>query len=186
MGILDYIYNAGLKQSTNLVNNTDYLIAKELRDEVFYKKSGKLLFEEKIYFEGIFLDLSDRSGMHPQISYKTKDIKPSFMDKLYGIDERKKIIWEYDKYFDIESYFTKEWFDISVNLHVQLKEELILAKNYYKEEKISFFEYYSKRNQVYKITKPSNFVKFTQNVDLDLHEKKLREIFEIILKEKNK
>ena len=32
-----------------------------------------------------------------------------------------KIIWEYDKYFDIESYFTKDWFDISVNLHVQLK-----------------------------------------------------------------
>ena len=54
MGILDYIYNAELNDPTNLVYNVDYLIAKELRDEVFYKKSGKLLFEEKYILKDLF------------------------------------------------------------------------------------------------------------------------------------
>ena len=148
-------------------------------------KNDQLLLEKRIYYEAIFLDLSDRSGVHPQINFRTKEIKPGFLDNLSGID-RKEIIWEYDTNFDTESYFRKNWFDSSVDLHTQLKAELNTAKNYYKEEKISFFEYYLKRNQVYKISKPSNFIKFTKNIDLDMHEKKLREIFEIILNEKQK
>ena len=123
MGILDYIYNTGLKQSTNLLNNTDYSTAEGLKNKIFNMKNDQLLLEKRIYYEAIFLDLSDRSGVHPQINFRTKEIKPGFLDNLSGID-RKEIIWEYDTNFDTESYFRKNWFDSSVDLHTQLKAEL--------------------------------------------------------------
>ena len=75
-----------------------------------------------------------------------------------------KVVWELDETFDVEFYFSNNWFDHSIEMYLDLKKELENSKNLYKDEKINFYDYFLKRLQVYNQTQPSNHVQLYNHV----------------------
>ena len=92
-----------------------------------------------------------------------------------------KVVWELDDSFNTEYYFSTNWFDNSLEMHLELKKELENSKNLYKEGKINFFDYFLKRLQVYNQTQPSKHVQLYKGVDMNKYQIKLRDILEPIL-----
>ena len=100
--------------------------------------------------------------------------------KNFGMGNQ-KVVWELDETFDIEFYFSTNWFDHSIEMYLDLKKELENSKNLYKDEKINFYDYFLKRLQVYNQIQPSNHVQLYKGVDMNKYQNKLRDILEPIL-----
>ena len=69
------IYDSGLKFTNFQLITIDFLLAKELSEALIdLKKNDDQYKKKKFFFEGIFLDLTDKTGSHPIINVKRKTI----------------------------------------------------------------------------------------------------------------
>ena len=65
-----------------------------------YEFENELIRKKLFYFEGIFLDLTDRTGAHPTVPFAHEDrggVMQNFV-KFMGFGNR-KIIWEFNEFF---------------------------------------------------------------------------------------
>lgn len=171
---------------TKAIEKMDYEKANGVRDALIaLNKNDPLFNEKKFFFEGIFLDLTDRTEKHPQIPIITKKKEKGFLSNLQkefsGGNDPLEIQWVYNEEFNLEEYFSSNWFDPSISTNSQLENDLNKSKDLYKSKKIDFFQFFIKRMDVYENVEPSNFIKWYTGVDLNKYKKKLREIFEPIL-----
>ena len=177
------MFNTILKSQNNLIARADVELANDFK-KAFLKlnKTDSLFKKNKLYNEAIFLDLTDRTECHPRTSFKTEDRGGLLggIVKSFGMGNQ-KVVWELDESFNKEYYFSINWFDNSLDMHLEFKKELEISKNLYQEEKINFFDYFLKRLQVYNQTQPSKHVKFYKGVDMNKYQNKLRDTFESIL-----
>ena len=177
------MFNTLLKGLNAMIVSLDFGLAKDFKKAFLnLSKTDDLFYKKKLYNEAIFLDLTDRTECHPRISIKSEDAGGLLggVVKSLGM-ENQKIVWELDETFDPEYYFSTNWFDNSLDMHLELKKELENCKNLYKDEKINFYDYFLKRLQVYNQTQPSKHVQLYKGVDMNKYQNKLRDIFEPIL-----
>ena len=164
----------------------DYEFAGELVQAIQSISRNDLDITKKLfYFEGIFLDLTDRTLSHPNMNFKMKDRGGITGDlvKSLGLGNQ-KVVWEVPENFDLDNYFSSNWFDVSIEMNPTHHEEMKKAKDLYKNRQINFFQYFTKRLNVYNQIEPNDFVKFYKGIDLKEYQKKLRDKLEIILKAK--
>ena len=128
-----------------------------------------------MYFEGIFLDLTDRTGAHPTVPFAHEDRGGIMQDvvKFFGFGNR-KIIWEFTELFNEDDYFANEWFPPALKMNSNLYDDLNRAKEMYWEREINFFEYFIRRLQVYSELEASLFVKHYKGIDMEEYKSKLR------------
>ena len=179
------MFKALLNLHTKGTEKFDYDLAKDLKKAIInINENDPVLNDKKFFFEGIFLDLTDRTEKHPRMPIITKkrdkNIMSPFNEMIAG-GEQRDIEWVLNDVFITENYFKEEWFDPSISMNQELEKQLINAKNLYKKRSISFFQFFLKRMEVYENVKPENFIKFYSGVDFERYKKKLRDILEIIL-----
>jgi hypothetical protein len=177
------MFNYLLKGQNTLVAGMDSELAKDFREAILnLNRSDELYQKKRLYFEAIFLDLTDRTECHPRTSFQMEDrggIMGGFVKSL-GMGNQ-KVVWALDSRFDPENYFSIEWFDPSVEMYPDLKNELTTSKNLYQQKKINFFDYFIKRFKVYNQTQPSKHIQLYKGVDFEKYQKKLRDVLEPIL-----
>jgi hypothetical protein len=181
--VLLFMFNYLLKGQNSLLEGMDFELTKDFKKAILdLNKSENLFYKKKLYFEAIFLDLTDRTESHPRTSFKMKD-RGGLMSgivKSIGLGNQ-KVVWELDNRFEPDYYFSTNWFDNSVEMYQNLKKELEISKNLYKEGKINFYDYFIKRLQVYNHTQPSKHIQLYKGVDINNYQNKLRDILEPIL-----
>ena len=176
------MFNFLLKGQNKIFIEQDLSHAKQLSKALFNLKNNENKRVQKFYIEAIFLDVSDRSSSHPVINFQTQEGSglAKKIDNFLG-NEGRTIIWETDPSFDLNNYFSSNWFHPTLDTYIKEKDELTLSKEHYIEGKINFFDYFSKRLEVYDICKPSDHIKYYKGVDKKQYLNKLRRIFEIVL-----
>lgn len=177
------MFNYFLKGQNALVARMDFELANDFKKAVLdLNKSDSLFYKKKLYFEAIFLDLTDRTEHHPRTNFEVEDRGGLFSGfvKSFGFGN-KKIIWKLDSRFNPEYYFSANWFHDSLDMYLDLKQELTNSKNLYKVSKINFFDYFIKRLQVYNQTQPSKHVQLYKGVDMKKYQEELRNYLEPIL-----
>lgn len=162
--------------------NQDYEFASELiqaLEKNITKEDPELIRKKLFYFEGIFLDLTDRTGAHPTVPFAHEDRGGVMQDfvKLLGFGNR-KIVWEFNELFNEDTYFANEWFPPSLKMNSNLCDDLNRAKEMYWEREINFFEYFIRRLQVYSELEASLFMKHYKGIDMETYKSKLRKIFD--------
>ena len=93
--------------------NQDYEFASELiqaLEKNIPREDPELIRKKLFYFEGIFLDLTDRTGAHPTVPFAHEDRGGVMQDfvKFLGFGNR-KIVWEFNELFNEDDYFANEW-----------------------------------------------------------------------------
>ena len=177
------MFNTLLKSHTVIVARMDFELANEFKKAFLnLNKTDNQFNKKKLYNEAIFLDLTDRTECHPRINFKMEDRGGLFSGLIKGVGMgNQKVVWELDQSFDTENYFSTNWFDNSLEMHLELKKELENSKDLYREGKINFFDYFLKRLQVYNQTQPSKHIQLYKGVDINKYKNKLRDILEPIL-----
>ena len=127
--------------------NQDYEFASELIQALEKNIPGEdpeLIRKKLFYFEGIFLDLTDRTGAHPTVPFAHEDRGGVMQDfvKFLGFGNR-KIVWEFNELFNEDAYFANEWFPPALKMNSNLYDDLNRAKEMYWEREINFFEYFT-------------------------------------------
>ena len=163
INIMGFFENLGIKFFNNLTNkleksskdlaNTynfyyeqrDYSIAGEIVQKCKDRNLlGKTSNSYKIYLEGIFLGISDRTSTHP---YLVKVIPSStsqpLQEKLMGFPNN-EIDYKEDTNFNLIDYFNTNWFPPVLESYSNEKEDLSKSKELYINNKINFFEYFIK------------------------------------------
>ena len=164
------------------VEKQDYEFAEGLSnalDNLDEKDEMSLIRQKAFYFEGIFLDLTDRTEAHPRVPFATEErggILENVIKNL-GFGNR-KIIWSYNELFNADKYFEQELFPVSLETNDQLYDELYNTKELYYRREINFFEYFLKRLQVYEKIEANLFMKYYEGVDMQKYKKKLSKIFD--------
>ena len=187
--ILDKIYRNTSRVYNKAFEQQDYVIADGLKKALLnLSKNDEKYKIKKFYFEGIFLDLTDRTVSHPKIRFARKKMETrsqigAKMDDLLGFaDDDNDIIWDLPlDGFNVEKYFESNWFHPSLLTYKKDHNELELSKIHYDTESINFFNYFQKRLEIYDICKPSDHIKYYEGIDKEKYVKELRKIFEIIL-----
>jgi hypothetical protein len=177
------MFNYFLKGQNSLIAGLDFELANDFKKAILcLNKSDSLSYKKKLFYEAIFLDLTDRTERHPRTSFEIEDRGGFFsgLVKSVGLGNQ-KIIWKLDSRFDPEYYFSVNWFDDSLDMFLNLKQELINSKDLYKNGKINFFDYFIKRLQVYNQTQPSKHIQLYKGVDMKKYQDKLRNSLEPIL-----
>jgi len=177
------MFNYFLKGQNVLGAGMDFELANDFKKAILdLNKSDSLFYNKKLYFEAIFLDLTDRTERHPRTNFEIEDRGGLFdgFVKSFGLGN-KKIIWKLDSRFDSEHYFSINWFDDSLDMFLNLKQELTNSKDLYKVSKINFFDYFIKRLQVYNQSQPSKHIQLYKGVDMKKYQEKLRNLLEPIL-----
>ena len=162
--------------------NQDYEFAKELINALeknITREDPETIRRKLFYFEGIFLDLTDRTGAHPTVPFAHEDRGGIMQNvvKFFGFGNR-KIIWEFTELFNEDDYFANEWFSPALKMNSNLYDDLDRSKEMYREREINFFEYFTRRLQVYSELEASLFMKHYKGIDMDVYKTKLRKIFE--------
>lgn len=177
------MFNYLLKGQNALIARMDFELANDFKKAILdLNKSDSLFYKKRLYYEAIFLDLTDRTEQHPRTNFEMEDRGSLFSGfvKSFGLGN-KKIIWKLDNRFDSEYYFSINWFDVSLDMFFNLKEELIKSKEMYKGRKINFFDYFIKRLHIYNETQPSKHVQHYKGIDMKKYQEKLRNSLESIL-----
>ena len=98
-----------------------------------------------------------------------------------GLGEQ-QVVWELPlDGFDLDSYFSSNWFHSIIDSYQKEKEELETSKNSYIDEKINFFDYFKKRLEIYDICQPSNHVKYFEGTVRKKYLDVLRKVINPIL-----
>ncbi len=174
-----------LKGHNKMVIDFDVDLAKKLKERLLKLSKYEENFKtKKFYFESIFLDLTDRTQAHPQIRFARTETKEGLMKKIgqeIGFGEQ-QVVWELPlDGFDLDSYFSSNWFHSIIDSYQKEKEELETSKNSYIDEKINFFDYFKKRLEIYDICQPSDHVKYFEGTDRKKYFDFLRKVFNPIL-----
>ncbi len=134
------MFNYLLKGHNSLIANKDFELANDFKKAVLdFNKSENLFYKKKLYFEAILLDLTDRTERHPRTNFEMEDRGGFFggFVKSVGLGNQ-KIIWKLDSRFDPKYYFSANWFDESLDMFLNLKQELTISKDLYKIIKLTF------------------------------------------------
>ena len=101
------MFNYLLKGQNTLVAGMDSELAKDFKEAILnLNRSDELYQKKRLYFEAIFLDLTDRTECHPRTSFQMEDrggIMGGFVKSL-GMGNQ-KVVWALDSRFDPENYF---------------------------------------------------------------------------------
>ena len=172
-----------LDKDLNTIYNNQFIkqdieTAKEI-SEIYLSKNLDKTY--KFYLEGIFLGVTDRTAAHPYL-VRVIEAKPKgLMNKLLGF-QGGKINYEFDNSFNLDHYLKSNWVDPILETYKKENEELITSKNLYISSKISFFDYFIKRLNVYDIVQPSEHIRHYENIIRDKYLDILRSEFRLILR----
>ncbi len=199
---MGFFENLGIKFFNNLTNKLEksskdlsntynfyyekqnYSIAEEIVKKCKDKNLlGKTSNSYKIYLEGIFLGISDRTSAHP---YLVKTIIPSsksqpLQEKLMGF-QNNEIDYKEDTDFNLIDYFNTNWFPSIIDSYLEKKQELNKSKQLYQSGDISFFDYFIKRLEVYDDIQEKDHIKNYEGFDRKKYIEKLRDKFRSILR----
>ena len=180
--IINKMFDFLLKGQNKIFINQDFHHAKLLSKALLNLENNENKRVKKFYLEAIFLDISDRSSSHPIINFQTQEGSglAKTIDNFLG-SEGREIIWEIDPSFDLNTYFASNWFHQTLDTYLNEKKELTSSKEHYIEGKINFFNYFSKRLEVYDTCLPSDHIKYFKGVDRKQYSNQLRKIFEMVL-----
>jgi len=199
--IMGFFENLGIKFFNNLTNkleksskdlaNTynfyyeqrDYSIAGEIVQKCKDRNLlGKTSNSYKIYLEGIFLGISDRTSAHP---YLVKVIPSStsqpLQEKLMGFPNN-EVDYKEDTNFNLIDYFNTNWFPPIIDSYLEKKQELNKSKQLYQSGDISFFDYFIKRLEVYDDIQEKVHIKNYEGFDRKKYINNLRDKFRLILR----
>ena len=176
-------------QNSSLIDQ-DLDLAVQLKDRLLkLSKHEENFRSKKFYFEAIFLDLFDRTSSHPRIKFELTKIKQeTIMQKwkqarnsFWGFGDQ-EATWKFpEEGFDLDAYFSSNWFHPSIDSYPNEKKELETSKNSYKQSDITFFDYFKKRLEIYDICQPSDHVKYFEGTDRKKYFDFLRKVFNPIL-----
>ena len=128
------MFNYFLKGQNTLVAVMDFDLANYFKKAILdLNKSESLFYKKKLFYEAIFLDLTDRTERHPKTNFEMEDRGGFFggFVKSVGLDNQ-KIIWKLDCRFDPEYYFSANWFDDSLEMYLNLKQESLKLSKWVK------------------------------------------------------
>ena len=175
------------EKNLNLFYNNEFIqqdikAAKEI-SEIYFNKNLKKNSSDpyKFYLEGIFLGLSDRTAVHPYLVKTKAPEKVGFFDKLKGFQGH-TIDYNEDPSFNLENYFSSNWFDPILESYTNLKEDLTKSKELYISNQINFFDFFIKRLDVYDNTQHSEHIRHYEGVDRAKYTDLLREEFRLIIR----
>ena len=161
----------------------DLELAKELVNAILnLDKNNNDYLKNKFFFEGIFLYISDYSLSHPE--YIRKFIKTKKIRDLTMLSGKKYVdgvIWETNPDFNLEEYFSLDWFPSSIKIYKDEYEDLIKSKEFYSQSKINFFDFYLKRIDCFNKCNENKHLNGFKNINQKKHIEKLRDIFFPIL-----
>ena len=159
----------------------DIKTAKEI-SEIYLNKNLKKNSSDpyKFYLEGIFLGVTDRTAIHPYLVKTKAPEKVGFFDKLKGFQGH-TIDYNEDPGFNLENYFSSDWFDPILESYTNYKEDLTKSKELYISNQINFFDFFIKRLNVYDNIQHSEHMRHYQGVDRTKYTDLLREEFRLIL-----
>ena len=157
----------------------DLEIAKELVNAILnLDKNNNDYLKNKFFFEGKFLYISDYSLSHPE--YIRKFIKTKKIRDLTMLSGKKYVdgvIWETNPDFNLEEYFSLDWFPSSIKIYKDEYEDLIKSKEFYSKDKIDFFDFYLKRIDCFNKCNENTHLNGFKNINQKKHIEKLRDIF---------
>ena len=156
--------------TSKYVEGQDYQIAEQLI-EVLHKKNCSDL--EKLFFEGIFLDLSDRTQSHPIMPFEFAD--NVLLKTLLRPTKIRKIKWEVPNGFNFEAYINSYWFHSSIR-DSEYESKLHELKKNYLEGKIDIFTFYSARHNTYNDLRIGDHEEYFDNVRDSTYLDKLKKI----------
>ena len=138
---------------------------------------GQIIGKKLFHLEGIFLNLTDRTLIHPTVPFRHEDRGGKFANikKEFGLGNR-KVIWQPSELFDYDSYFEANWFPDGLEMYHRQFNEMVHAKDLYSERRISFLEYFFKRLDIYKECQIPTFIKYYESVNLEKYKNKIRKI----------
>ena len=157
----------------------ELVIAKELVNAILnLDKNNNDYLKNKFFFEGKFLYISDYSLSHPE--YIRKFIKTKKIRDLTMLSGKKYVdgvIWETNPDFNLEEYFSLDWFPSSIKIYKDEYEDLIKSKELYSQSKINFFDFYLKRIDCFNKCNENTHLNGFKNINQKKHIEKLRDIF---------
>lgn len=160
----------------------DLRSAKEI-SEIYFNRDLKKNSDNtyRLYLEGIFLGISDRTAMHPYLVKTIAPKKVGFLDKLKGFQGH-KIDYNEDPYFNLKNYLNSNWLDPILDSYSKEKDDLLKSKELYIANKINFFDYFVKRLNIYDYVQHSEHMRHYEGVDRKKYIELLRTEFRLILK----
>ena len=188
--LFDNLVDKALIVQNSLLIEQDLLLAVQLKDRLLkLSKHEENFRSKKFYFEAIFLDLFDRTVSHPKIKYETTKIKQETLkqkldqaiDSHVGFGDQ-EITWKFpEEGFDLDAYFSSNWFHPSIDSYPNEKKELETSKNSYKQSDITFFDYFKKRLAIYDVVEPTDHIKYYKGIIRKKYLDLLRKKMEVIL-----
>jgi|ETNmetMinimDraft_16_1059900.scaffolds.fasta_scaffold71655_1 hypothetical protein len=176
-------------QNSSLIDQ-DLDLAVQLKDRLLkLSKHEENFRSKKFYFEAIFLDLFDRTSSHPRIKFELTKIKQeTIMQKwkqarnsFWGFGDQ-EATWKFpEEGFDLDAYFSSNWFHPSIDSYPNEKKELETSKNSYKQSDITFFDYFKKRLAIYDVVEPTDHIKYYKGIIRKKYLDLLRKKMEVIL-----
>ena len=195
---MGFFENLGIKFFNNLTNKLDkglnqhHVIYAEKQDYIFAEEIvekckdrnllGKTSNSYKIYLEGIFLGISDRTSAHPYLVKVIPSSKPQSLQENLMEAQNNEINYKEDPDFNSIDYFNINWFHPIVDSYLEKKQELNKSKQLYQSGDISFFDYFIKRLEVYDDIQEKDHMKYYEGIDRKKYIDKLRDKFRLILR----
>jgi len=188
--LFDNLVDKTLIAQNSLLIGQDLGLAVKLKDRLLkLSKNEENFRSKKFYFEAIFLDLFDRTSSHPRIKFELTKIKQETLkqkldqaiDSYIGFGDQEPT-WKFpEKGFDLDAYFSSNWFHPSIDSYPNEKKELETSKNSYKQSDITFFEYFKKRLAIYDVVGPTDHIKYYKGIIRKKYLDLLRKKIEVIL-----
>jgi hypothetical protein len=96
---------------------------------------------------------------------------------LSGEELIDEVLWETNLDFNLEEYFSLDWFPSSIKIYKDEYEDLIKSKEFYSKDKIDFFDFYLKRIDCFNNCNEKKHLNGFKNINQKKHIEKLRDIF---------
>ena len=78
------MFNYFLKGQNSLVAGMDFELANDFKKAILdLNKSDSLFNKKKLFYEAIFLDLTDRTERHPRINFEIEDKEKYVLSTIY-------------------------------------------------------------------------------------------------------